>query len=315
MGKTSFLLIMLLMFTFIVPKITLAQSDLTPLQIDSTKQVDVLQQPIRLDDPNIRLFGNKLRIAGGHLRKGAKAYRLMPTRTLDAIAEEKEPYLLMGLTFIILPIELTLSRFYGEFPCAYHFGQSGNDFIEASTYLQPQQLPTLKLAGEDLRKYRNYGYLSSTFLVAGLGLGTYTWFKDLSGEVNSNFYAVSLGAILAGRALRLIPLHYARSSGKKLESFSSSFSIDTHNVLMQNAGKNLQAYANRTYWGYGLQAAGITLALVAGDNRQMKTIGIGTAILSWFIFDAIGASAANAAGEKLEELGNVLVEVKANESP
>lgn len=259
------------------------------------------------------LLGADLEKAGRYLRKASKAYALMPTRTLNAITEEENPYLLMGLTLVILPIELTLSRFYGEFSSAYYFGSAGNAIINGSKYMPPQHAPTLKMAGENLKKYRSYGYLSGAVFVGGLAMTTYAWFSALGDNEKTGLLTAGLGAILAGRALRLLPLHYAKSCGKKLESISGSFPTDTHNKLIQEAGKSMQAYANRTYWGYGLQALGITLAFAAGDDDQMKAIGLETAILSWFIFDAVGAKAANSAGERLEELGNVLVQHKGSQ--
>ncbi len=274
---------------------------------------EVSAKQVNKQEINYGALGSNLEEAGGYLRKAAKAYTLMPTRTLDLINKEENPDMLIALSFFILPIEFTLSRFWGELSSAYYFGRAGDQMVTGSVFIQPQEKPKLKLVGANLKKYRNYGYLGGAVFVSGISMTTYAWFSALGDDEKPRVLNAGLGAIVAGRLLRLIPLEYARSAGKKLESIS--LPTGRRNNLMLKAGKSMQAYANRTYWGYGLQALGITLALAAGNDCQMKAIGIGTAVLSGFIFDAIGASAANAAGKSLEELGNFLVQGEVRQNP
>jgi len=258
---------------------------------------------------NSNLLGKYLKRSGIYLKKSAETYSIMPNRTLNMIAEENNVYTLMGLTFIILPIELTLSRFWGELSSAYYFGKSGNELINVSEYIQGSNSASFKIAGQNFKKCGNYNYLSSGFMVGGLTISTYALLKSFenNGNGNSNLFSLGISSILISRLLHLIPLHYATLSGKNLTNISGLFQDEKQNRLIYQSGLDVQNYSKRTYWGYYLQALGATLFLVSGENNSMKSIGLGTFILSWFIFDEIGLNVLKSAGDKLEDLGTLLL--------
>jgi hypothetical protein len=77
---------------------------------------------------------------------------------------------------------------------------------------------------------------------------------------------------------------------------------------MKEAGKSLQSYTKRTYWGWGLQGVGVTTAIIgfAGENKEMGATGIVTTLVGMIICDIIAPTSIQSAGERLEELGNIL---------
>ena len=246
---------------------------------------------------NYGLLRNYLKESGSYLKKSSEAYRTMPTRAL----ENPEVY------FFILPIEMTLSRTYGEFASAYYFGRSGDELLKASDYVQGNNLLSFKSAGQNLKKCEKYGYLSGGLMAGGIAASTYALFKSFENEGKSNYFTLGLGSILAGRLLRLIPLNYAKSAGGNIMSISNLFKTEKQNELFYQAGNSIQNYTKRTYWGYGLQGLGITLFLASGDNTTMAAWGLGTAFLSWFIFDDIGLNALKKSGDKLVDLSRLLL--------
>lgn len=245
--------------------------------------------------------------SGIYLKKSAVSYSAMPTRTFNMITKENDPYMLMGLTLIVLPIELTLSRFYGEFASAYYFDKSGKEIIKGSDYVVNNTSLKFKNIGNNFKNCGKYGYVSGAFTAGGLGITTYALFNSFDNNNASNLFTIGFGSILAGRLLRLIPLHYARVSGEKLSNISDIFQNDNQNKLIHQAGVDIQNYSKRTYWGYYLQALGATLFLASGEDNSMKSIGLGTFILSWLIFDEIGLHSLKSAGRKLEELGDLIL--------
>jgi len=253
--------------------------------------------------------------SGSYLKKSSKAYSAKPTISLNIISGAENPkaeelYFLMGVAFILLPIELTISRTYGEFASAYYFGRAGDELLKASDYIQGDNRLSFKNAGNNFKKCEKYSYLSGGLMAGGIAVSTYSWFNLLGNEDKSNYRALGrlgLGSILAGRLLRLIPLRYANSAGKDIVSISNLFKTEEQNELFYKAGKNVKNYANYTYWGYGLQGLGTVLFLASGDNTTMAAWGLGTAILSWFIFDEIGLNSLKKAGDKLIDLSRLLL--------
>jgi len=74
--------------------------------------------------------------------------------------------------------------------------------------------------------------------------------------------------------------------------------------LLEDAGKNLRFYSKWTYVGYGLQATKLALAIF-GPNEKVQDYRAATLLISWFIFDALGAHFEKKAGKSLQELGKL----------
>jgi len=248
--------------------------------------------------------------SGRYLKKSSKAYSAMPTVSLNIISENENPYLLIGVTFFLLPIEMTISRTYGEFASAYYFGKAGDELLKASDYIKGDNRLSFKNAGYNLRKCGKYSYLSGGLMAGGIAVSTYSWFNLLGNEDKPNYRTLGrlgLGSILVGRLLRLIPLSYAKSAGGDIISISNLFKTEEQNELFYKAGKNIKNYAKYTYWGYGLQGLGTVLFLASGDNTTMAAWGLGTAIFSWLIFDEIGLNSLKKAGDKFIDLSRLLL--------
>jgi len=256
---------------------------------------------------NYILLRNYLNETGMYLKKSSKAYSAIPTISLNIISEKEDPYLLMGVTFFLLPIELTISRTYGEFASAYYFGRAGDKLLKASDYILGNNFLSFKSAGHNLKKCGKYNYLSGGLMAGGIAVSTYSWFNLLDNKDKPNYLPLGLGFILAGRLLRLIPLSYANSSGGDIISISNLFKTEEQNELFYKAGKNIKNYAKYTYWGYGLQGLGTVLFLASGDNTTMAGWGLGISILSWLIFDEIGLNSLKNAGDELIALSRLLL--------
>jgi hypothetical protein len=90
--------------------------------------------------------------SGSYLKKSSKAYSAKPTISLNIISETENPFLGLGAAFFLLPIELTISRTYGEFASAYYFGRSGDELLKASDYIQGDNRLSFKNAGNNFKK-------------------------------------------------------------------------------------------------------------------------------------------------------------------
>jgi len=256
---------------------------------------------------NYILLRNYLNESGSYLKKSSKAYSTKPTRSLNIISETENIFLGLGAAFFLLPIELTISRTYGEFASAYYFGKAGDELLKASDYIKGDNMLSFKNAGHNFKKCEKYNYLSGGLMAGGIAISTYSWFNLLDNKDKPNYFPLGLSSILAGRLLRLIPLSYAKSAGGDIISISNLFKTEEQNELFYKAGKNIKNYTNYTYWGYGLQGLGTVLFLASGDNTTMAGWGLGTAILSWFIFDEIGLKSLKKAGDKLIDLSRLLL--------
>ena len=305
---------MFLIYLLFIPSFIFGQN----YQVNSEKPDTSISENASIADSNsfkvynnnYILLRNYLNESGSYLKKSSKAYSGMPTISLNIISEKEDPYLLMGVAFILLPIELTISRTYGEFASAYYFGRAGDELLKASDYIQGNNLLSFKSAGHNLKRCGKYSYLSGGLMAGGIAVSTYSWFNLLDNKDKPNYRTLGtlgLGSILAGRLLRLIPLSYAKSAGGDIMSISNLFETEEQNELFYKAGKNIKNYAKYTYWGYGLQGLGTVLFLASGDNTTMAAWGLGTAILSWLIFDEIGLNSLKKAGDKLIDLSRLLL--------
>lgn len=223
--------------------------------------------------------------AGGYLKK---AYRYFPG--IQLLRSKKFEW---GLFYYIFGRPLV------GFTVPYYIGDAGEQLIGASTAISPQTASLMKKAGEKLKAYRTSSYLSEALFWGGL-------IAALSKSENSTILGGS--AMLVGGVFRIISLHQIGSAGKALEDISSAFSTDTQRTLMRKAGGDLRAYKKHTYWGRGIQGLGIAAAIVgfAQENTSVGTAGLLTALLSGLLTDTLVPAKINSAGERLEELGNVL---------
>ena len=305
---------MFLIYLLFIPSFIFGQN----YQVNSEKPDTSISENASIADSNsfkvynnnYILLRNYLNESGSYLKKSSKAYSAKPTISLNIISGEGNPYLLIGVAFFLLPIELTISRTYGEFASAYYFGRAGDELLKASDYIQGNNLLSFKSAGHNFKKCEKYNYLSGGLMAGGIAISTYSWFNLLDNEDKPNYRTLctlGLSSILAGRLLRLIPLSYAKSAGGDIISISNLFKTEEQNELFYKAGKNIKNYAKYTYWGYGLQGLGTVLFLASGDNTTMAAWGLGTAILSWLIFDEIGLNSLKKAGDKLIDLSRLLL--------
>lgn len=233
------------------------------------------------------LLGEYMLEAGDRLKR---AYR-RSQRTTDSLGEE----LMWGL------IRLTFGTFVGGFIGPYHIGNAGEQLIGASTVISPQRAPLMKLAGQELKACRKLGYWNSGLFWGGLIMA-------LSGTENEAVVTAGGLSMLAGWGFGIIAPRHVGFAGKALEDISGAFPTATQRMLMKEAGKSLQSYTKCTYWGRGLQALGITAAIIGFDqgNTTVGVTGILTTVVGMVLSDKIAPTSIESAGERLEELGNIL---------
>ncbi len=183
----------------------------------------------------------------------------------------------------------------------YHVGEAGEQLIGASTVLLPEKAPLMEKAGEELRTYRKLGYWNAGLFWGGL-------ITALLGANEKAVIAAGGSAMLAGWGVGFLAPRHMGSAGERLEEISGAFPTDTQRILMEKAGKRLQAYKKQTYWGWGLQGVGITTTVigVASKNTTVGVTGVLTTLAGMVIYNAIAPTSVRSAGERLEELGNIL---------
>jgi len=252
-------------------------------QIEVNAKADTNQ--VLTSEPYV--LGEYLLEAGVQLKR---AYR--PSH---ATADSFEEQLMWGF------LNWTFGIFTKGFKGPYHVGNAGEQLIGASTIILPHKAPLMSKAGESLRSYRKLGYWNS-----GLFWGGFTT-AMLSGK-NEAVTVTGGSAMLAGWGVGLFAPNHIGTAGKALQSISGDFATDNQRDLMYNAGKNLQDYKKQTYWGSGLQGLGITTAVLgfANENTTVGVTGILTTIVGMVLSNAIAPSSIRSAGERLEELGNIL---------
>lgn len=189
----------------------------------------------------------------------------------------------------------------GEFSVPSQIGIAGEQLIGASTVISPQRAPLMEKAGKELKSYRNRRYWSTTLFLGGL--------LTMAIGAKSKTAVVAGGlSMLTGEGIGIMAPCHMKSAGKALEDISGDFQTPDERKLMERAGESLQSYAKYTYWGWGLQGTGMTAAIVgfANENTGVGVIGIGTTLIGMFLRNTIAPSNIGSAGERLEELGNVL---------
>ena len=230
-------------------------------------------------EPN--LLGEYLLDTGDHLRKAYKR-------------SEREEFWWTLCSY-------TVGRFLKGFTAPYHVGCAGEKLIGASTVISSQRAPLMEIAGKELKSYRTLGSLNRCLVWGGL-------LTVVFGGQNKAIPIAGGLAVLTGEGIGVLAPRRVGSAGKALEEISGAFPSATQRKLMKEAGKSLQSYTTCTYWGWGLQGVGVTTAIIgfAGENKEMGATGIVTTLVGMIICDMIAPMNIQSAGERLEELGNIL---------
>lgn len=283
---------------------------LTNLSIQGHKNNPIIYENIQpIDSLNYQSIGLHLKNTGDYITKASKANSLFPIRTLDIISEsEDDPYLAIGITLFILPIEFTFGRIWGEYASLFYMGRAGDELIECANYLPKDASLNLKKVGYEFKDYQKYSIISSSIFVGGLAALTYGWISSLNGDYRKDLMVGGGIGVVAGRAFRILPLHSAMKAGAKLELVTGIFPTETQRKLIQDAGTKLQSYVKLTYWGNGIQGLGLLVTSIGIENKDATTVGIGvsTTILSGMIFNILSTKALQKAGNFINHTGVLL---------
>ena len=312
------LLAMLLTFTFglsltVVAEIPESPEATTPAEEPDERSVEetpTLETSITISDSDLTIFGGEIQETGGYLRKTYNSFSLVPGtwRWMAKEMEEGSPLAAAFVGIFVLPADFTLSRLYGNFRGSYYFGRAGDPLIASSRVMPSEQAVLIERSGNDLKTCRTFGLFSNALFYGGLSAAVVkyygTLFEEEGEETSDVSYTYETIAMAAGYGLRLLSVHYAGSAGRRLEELSMSSPSTEPLVAMGEAGRSLRDYRNYTYWGYGLTALGITLAVAGEDNDTLLATGILTTLGGWIVSSPVAVNSIKAAAEKLHEAGD-----------
>ena len=268
---------------------------------------DVLEQKL-LEEVELQILGAELQVTGMRFRKAYNSFSVVPG-TWHEIGEEIDKGNPGGATILavfILPIDFTLSRFYGNFAGSHHLGKAGGHLIASSKVFPAEQRVMMENAGKNLRAARTYGIFSNALFYGGLiGVLAHDYGSSIEegGSGSSTPYA-AMGAIATSYGLRMLSARYVGSAGARLREIAGSPLANEPLKAISGAGMSLGGYETATYVGNALTVLGITAAIAGRDNGTALKAGIITAAVGWIISGPVAASEIKAAAHKLQEAGD-----------
>jgi len=203
---------------------------------------------------------------------------------------------------LFLSFDFALSKSFGSIIGSYRIGRAGDHLVAGSKVIPSELSIVVEGAGNNLRTCRTYGLLSNTLSYGGL---TVTIVRLLSEEEPSFVYEPI--AMSTGLILQLVSAHSAGSAGRKLEVFSRSLPSHDQRQPMDEAGKRLQSYEKAKYWGYGIGALGIAIAVLGKDDDAMVKTGVIATILGWVVASPAAVNNLKSAAAKIDEVGDRLM--------
>ena len=257
-----------------------------------------------LKGADFEILGSELMGTSRYMRDAYNSFSLVP-RTLRVMGEEIDKGNSFNAAFLgifILPFDFALSRSFGSIIGSYRIGRAGDHLVAGSKVIPSELSIVLEGAGNNLRTCRTYSLLSNTLFYGGL---TVIIVRFLF-EENPSFIYEPI-AMIAGNGLQLISPHFVGSAGKKLEIFSRSLPSDDQRQAMGEAGERLQSYEKAKYWGCGIGALGIAIAILGKGDDAILNTGVLTMIAGWVVASPVAVNNLKSAAAKIDEVGDRLM--------
>ena len=289
------------------PEIPAAVEEITEPAVEEVPTEEPIAQKL-LTMEELRILGVELQLTGGRLRKAYNSFSIVPG-TIHEIGKEVdkgEIGVAAFLTIFILPIDFTVSRFFGNFMGSYHLGKAGNHLGGASKIFPEEQQLLMARAGKNLGSARSYGLLSNTLFYGGLiGVLVHDYGTSVEdgGEGRSTPY-ISIGAMAAGYGLRMLSARYAGSAGSLLRQIAVVPLANEPLQALKEVGDKLGGYETAIHTGTGLTILGAGIAVASkGEGTGLK-VGLLTAAVGWIVANPVAASEIKAAASKVQEIGD-----------